>query len=78
MHSRRGPRYVAFGVGPAPWAGSIRPIQRLRDRESRQPRKEPMAIDKQIRDPHADDLLTPENSAVIFAGILFEVGEPDA
>lgn len=37
-----------------------------------------MAIDKQIRDPHADDLLTPQNSAVIFAGILFEVGEPDA
>lgn len=28
--------------------------------------------------PHADDLLTPENSAVIFAGILFEDGEPDA
>lgn len=37
-----------------------------------------MASDKQIRDPHADDLLTPENSAVIFAGILFEDGEPDA
>lgn len=37
-----------------------------------------MASDKQIRDPHADDLLTPQNSAVIFAGILFEVGEPDA
>jgi nicotinamidase-related amidase len=25
-----------------------------------------MASDKQIRDPHADDLLTSENSAVIF------------
>ena len=41
-------------------------------------KEEPMASDKQIRAPHADDLLTPENSAVIFAGILFEDGEPDA